>query len=448
MSPAKARLIHLLGLPGHKITYEQARDLLDHPDVEVRCALAQRDDLEPEILFFLARDVDPTVRRIIASNTKVPEKASLVLASDADGDVRAELAMRLGKLIPGFDAADADKTWRTVHQVLALLVRDQLPRVRRVISEALKYLPDAPRDIVLQLARDPEVSVAAPILEFSPVLTDQDLIDIIESSPLTASLVAISRRLNVGEEVSNAIVGTADVDAITALLNNQSAQIREATLDAIIDAAPVYPSWHEPLVTRRQLPGRAALRIAGFVADTLLQKLAARQDLDAATTSALGLIVKQKLNQDSGSLAPDSLSAALDPIALRTAAARAAGLMETGKLTPVSIMKIAQDGVSTVIIAALAARANLPVDAVAEVVRSGSAKGMLAVAWAGDFTADQAEILQLKVARVMPDQVIKPKSDGWFDATEAEMEWQLNMFKDAAQQNATDMANASRRPGT
>ncbi|MBL8644254.1 MAG: DUF2336 domain-containing protein [Rhodospirillaceae bacterium] len=433
MSPAKARLIHLLGLPGHKIAYEQARDLLDHPDVEVRRALAQRTDLEPEILFFLARDSDASVRRIIATNTTAPDKASVVLASDSDADVRADLAQRLGKIIPGLDKSEADKAWRTVQQVLALLVRDQLPRVRRALSDALKYIPDAPRDIVLQLARDPEVSVAAPVLEFSPVLTDEDLIDIIQSSPLTASLIAISRRVNVGEEVSNAIVGTADVDAITALLNNQSAQIREATLDAIIDAAPVYPSWHEPLVTRRQLPGRAALRIANFVADALLQKLAARQDFDAATTAALGLIVRQKLNRgDTPALAPDPLSAALDPAALKVAAARAADLMQAGKLTPVSIMKIAQDGVSTVVIAALAARASLPVTAVAEVVRSASAKGMLAVAWAGDFTADQAETLQLKVARVMPNQVIKPRSDGWFDATEAELEWQLGMFKDAA----------------
>lgn len=51
MSPAQARLVHMLGLTGRKITYEQARDLLDNPDVDVRRALAARDDLEPEILF-------------------------------------------------------------------------------------------------------------------------------------------------------------------------------------------------------------------------------------------------------------------------------------------------------------------------------------------------------------------------------------------------------------
>ena len=76
MSTAKTRLVHLLGLPGQRISYEQARDLLDHPDPAVRCDLAARTDLEPEILFYLARDPDVNVRRIVAGNAHVPEKAS------------------------------------------------------------------------------------------------------------------------------------------------------------------------------------------------------------------------------------------------------------------------------------------------------------------------------------------------------------------------------------
>ncbi len=437
MSPAKERLIHLLGLPGHKVTYEQARDLLDHPEVEVRYALASRADLEPEILFFLARDSDASVRRLIAANVATPDKAALMLAADDNDDVRADLAERIGRAVPGFDRSDTDRTWRTVHQVLMLLVRDQLPRVRRVLSESLKCVSDAPHDIISQLARDPETAVAGPVLQFSPVLTDEDLIDIINSSPLTASLVAISERINVGEEVSSAIVGTADVTAITALLNNQSAQIREATLDAIIDAAPVFPTWHEPLVNRRQLPSRAALRIANFVADSLLEKLAARSDIDAATKAALGQIVRQKLQREEGGpkLVSDPLSLALDPKALSQAVSRAQGLAEAGKLSNDAIMKFVKDGLSPMSVAALAVKASIPVEAIAEVVRSASAKGMLAVAWAGDFSATQAETLQFKIARVMPDQIIRSKRDGWFDATQAELEWQLNLFKDVTSQN-------------
>jgi uncharacterized protein (DUF2336 family) len=431
-APAKDRLIHLLGIPGQRITYEQARDLLDHPEVEVRRALAERGDLEPEILFFLARDSDTVVRRSIAANTATPEKASLLLAADDDADVRSDLAGRLGSILPGISEDQAEKAWRTIHQVLILLARDQLPRVRRALSEALKTVANAPHDVVFTLATDTEATVATPVLEFSPVLTDEDLQAIIQASPLTAQLVAISRRINVGEEVSNAIVGSGNVDAITALLKNKSAQIREETLDAIIDAAPRQVWWHEPLVHRPNLNAKAALRIAEFVAASMVQELARRSDLDADTVKSLGQLVKDKLRRDDekGGLAPDDPNDALGADALKNAARQVEALARAGRLTTRAVMYMAADGPSAMVVAALAHLAQLPLSAVAAVVRTASAKGMLAVGWAGDFTAEEAAQLQLKVARVTPEALIQPRAGGGFDATEAELEWQLEMFQE------------------
>lgn len=431
-APAKDRLIHLLGIPGQRITYEQARDLLDHPEVEVRRALAERADLEPEILFFLARDSDTVVRRSIAANAATPEKASLLLAADDDADVRSDLAGRLGSILPGLSEDEAEKAWRTIHQVLILLARDQLPRVRRALSEALKTVANAPHDVVFTLATDTEATVATPVLEFSPVLTDEDLQAVIQASPLTAQLVAISRRINVGEEVSNAIVGSGNVDAITALLKNKSAQIREETLDAIIDAAPRQVWWHEPLVHRPNLNSKAALRIAEFVAASMVQELARRSDLDADTVKSLGQLVQDKLRRDDekGGLAVDDPHDALGADALKNAARQVEALARAGKLTTRAVMQMTGDGPSAMVVAALAYLAELPLTAVAEVVRTASAKGMLAVGWAGDFTAEEAAQLQLKVARVTPEALIHPRAGGGFDSTEAELEWQLEMFQD------------------
>ncbi|MDP1554765.1 MAG: DUF2336 domain-containing protein, partial [Hyphomonas sp.] len=101
-----------------------------------------------------------------------------------------------------------------------------------------------------------------------------------------------------------------------------------------------------------------------------------------------------------------------------------------GKLTTRAVMQMAGDGPSAMVVAALAHLADLPLMAVAEVVRTASAKGMLAVAWAGDFNAEEAAQLQLKVARVTPEALIQPRAGGGFDATEAELEWQLEMFQE------------------
>ena len=436
-TPAKDRFAHLLGLPGQKVTYEQARDLLDHPDPAVRQALAMRTDVEPEILFFLARDPDSSVRRSIATNHSAPAKASLLLAADENGDVRHDLAERVGRLVPGLTEDQQDKAGRTIHQVLILLARDQLPRVRRALAEALKSLPNAPRDIILTLALDAEASVAAPVLEFSPVLTDEDLKEVIHASPMTAQLVAISRRINVGEAVTHAIVGAGNVDAIAALLKNQSAQIREETLDAIIDAAPRQVTWHEPLVHRRHLNAKAALRIAEFVAESFIQMLIQRSDIDADTAGALAKVVREKLRRDDGNgLSANNPDAALDPAALEIAERQVETLASQGKLTPQRVLRVAAEGVTPLAVAALARLADVPTKAVAEVVRTASAKGMLAVAWAGDFTAEEAVQLQVKIARVTPDAVIKPRAGGGFDATEAELEWQLDMFLDMLEKPA------------
>ncbi len=219
---------------------------------------------------------------------------------------------------------------------------------------------------------------------------------------------------------------------------NASAQIREETLDAIIDAAPRQSTWHEPLVHRPMLNARAALRIAEFVADSLLQTLASRTDIDAETMAALGKIVREKLRRDDGKgLSPEDREAILHPEVLKLAEKQTEALAQSGKLTPQYVLNASAEGVTPLIVSALARLADLPTGAVAEVIRTASAKGMLAVAWAADFSAEDAAQLQLKVARVTPDAVIKPRAGGGFDSTEAELEWQLEMFKDIAEGKAS-----------
>ena len=105
------------------------------------------------------------------------------------------------------------------------------------------------------------------------MLTDDDLLEIIRAPPPTDALSAISRRAEVAVGVSDAIVATEDEAAITSLLSNASAQIREETLDYLIDSAPGIEAWHEPLVRRLQLPSCAARHLANFVVERLIRSL-------------------------------------------------------------------------------------------------------------------------------------------------------------------------------
>lgn len=431
MTPAKDQLIRLLGRKDHAISYEQARDLLDHPEQEVRLALAERHDLEPEILFFLARDPDAEVRRVIASNPNTPQKAHVTLAEDSSDAVRTELADRLGKLMPDLSEDDKDKAWRATHQALSLLARDQLPMVRRVLSETLKQVPTAPRDVILTLAHDRDADVAAPVLQYSPVLSDEDLLEVIASSPLSASLTAISQRYGVSHTVSDAIFHTGDTAAVSTLLRNDSAQIREETLDAIISAAPDHTTWHEPLVHRRDLNPGAALRIAEFVADSLIQELANRADFPADTVENLKNVVHKKLRKDQVSenlLASDPDSDLSDPDSFALARQQVERLVEQGLLMTHHVVSAIDSDNTSFALVATASLAAIPVEAVKAIVYSRSAKGMQALSWKAGFTAEESVHLQLSFGRVPPTDIISPKPDGSYDAAESEMTWQIELF--------------------
>src|SRR3546814_20837988 len=95
-------------------------------------------------------------------------------------------------------------------------------------------------------------------------------------------LCAIARRSILGETISEAIVLRNDRPAVSALMANGSAQIREETLDRLIEASVQETAWQPALVARPVLPAGAVRKLAGFVADSLLQKLQSRRAIGRA----------------------------------------------------------------------------------------------------------------------------------------------------------------------
>lgn len=423
--------------PEGRLGYKEAKALARHPDARVRQMLANRRDVPPEILYYLADDPDPDVRRAIVSNQSTPALAHLVLVDDMDEGVRASLAERIVRLAPGLTADERDRARQTAYRVLERLAQDQIPRVRQILSEALKDVADAPADVINRLARDAEAAVAAPVLEFSPVLRDEDLLDIIGENPSTAALSAISRRSRVGADVADAIAATDDVGAIAVLLGNPSAQIREETLDQLIDRAEARPTWHEPLVARPDLRHDAAVRLAHFVADRLLQVLVERQDLSPETLSEVRRVVHRRLEEDDSpvvSAPPSPANGLIDPLSwmdgLLAAYERALRLAEHGLLDENAVMQglAANDGGFTV--AALAARAHLSPTLVQTAVQSASGRAIAAVVWKADLSPAVSTQVQIRLASIPPADVVGG-SEG-FGLTEAEMDWQIEMFSQIA----------------
>jgi len=407
---------------GKAIDYETQKELAQSLKPADRRRLAENTSARPEVLYYLAADADQSVRAAVAGNEATPVQADLLLARDRSDAVRVDLAAKIARLVPGLSDEAHERLRKMTYDVLEILVRDQVIRVRQVIAETLKDVADAPPAIIRMLARDCEIVVAGPVLQFSPLLSDEELLAIIAETPIPGALAAIARRAGVDASITDAIGGSLDVDAVTALLANPSAQIREETLDRLVDQAPSVAAWHRPLVERPRLSPSIARKLAAFVAEHLLRRLSERRDLDPATAREVAAAVRQRIAEETG--APPAAPA--KPV--DEALTRARRLKQEGKLDETAVLRaLGHD--RGFVRAALAVLSELPLEVVDRVLGAHSPKGVTALAWKSGFAMRAAHKLQLQFGQIAPTAALKPREDGGYPLSAEAMEWQLDFFR-------------------
>lgn len=165
------------------------------------------------------------------------------------------------------------------------MVEDAEVRVRQALSESLKSNPDIPHDVALTLAKDVE-DVARPILEYSEVLTNDDLIDIVRTQD-EGHQVAIAKRNAVSEKVSDALVDTQQELVVATLVANQGADMSEDTMNRVLDDFGENENVNGALTLRENLPLRVAERLVTLVSDELRDRLLTNQELSPDVASDL-----------------------------------------------------------------------------------------------------------------------------------------------------------------
>lgn len=406
--------------PKGPMSYEEARASLETHAHNARRYLAGRPDVEPEILYYLATDESQEVRRLVAANPATPHQANKILTSDDADEVRCELARKIGRLLPGMGPDESERVRALAIEVMERLANDSLPRVRAILAEEIKSSDKVPAHIVQQLAKDLEIIVCAPVLEYSPLLSDQDLVEVIAAARVEGSLAAIARRKSVSEPVADAIVATLDVSAIATLLANSNAQVREETLDRVIEHAAEIEAWHQPVVMRAELSVRAMRRIAGFVGASLLSLLCERNGVDAETKSHLNKKLRERLDEegttsDTGS-ADDSAKAQVE-------AARA-----KGELNDEFLIEAAENGEKRVVAWALVALTKVEKAIVDRILISQSGKAITALVWHAKLAMRVAVKVQTGVARLPASKMVMARDGVDFPLPVDELKWHLTYF--------------------
>jgi uncharacterized protein (DUF2336 family) len=393
--------------------------ILNGPDPEARAELAARRDVAPEVLYFLASEGEAAARRAVASNASTPAKANRHLAEDADEEVRAELARKIGRILPQLSKEASEKAQALTLETLECLARDQLPRVRQILAEEIKSLDCVPKHVIRKLARDVE-KVAAPVLEFSPLLSDADLIDIITTAHANHALKAIARRRPLSADVSEAVAAALDVPAVAALLENADARIRAQTLEKIAENAEHVTAWHRPFVFRNDLSQRAIRRIAGFVSAALIEALSSRNNLDETTRRHLARAMQTRLAQaEDIDKSPTAAAKALSDVEKR---------FKKGKLNDEFVERAAEAGSREVVTLSLALLAGIPEETAKRILGAQSAKPATALVWLAGLSMRTAFKIQSFVLK-LPARDLMPARDGvGFPMGENEMRWHLSYF--------------------
>jgi len=163
-------------------------------------------------------------------------------------------------------------------QIFRLLMKDVVLAVRETLAIKIQDNSEIPRDVILQLANDSD-TVSMPILMHSTVLSDADLIQIIESNADLTKLLAITKRSHLSSHVSEALVETNHADIIGSLVKNQGAQIKEDLFEKIIHDFRNDKHVIDALAHRDRMPMTVVERLVHVASHTMAEHIKSKYRL-------------------------------------------------------------------------------------------------------------------------------------------------------------------------
>ena len=205
----------------------------------------------------------------------------LLLQEKSSPQARAEVAGKVAATLSSEGLKPHEL--QLAHDIIKAMLRDVSVEVRQALAENLKNSPGLPRDVALKMAQDVD-SVALPILQFSTVLQDEDLVLVIDAGS-DAKHQAIARRERVSGLVADALVLRGSESTLATLVSNRGADLNEIHMRKVLNKFPDSESIQDGLVHRDQLPMLVAERLVGVVSDTLRDYLVGRHELKAETVS-------------------------------------------------------------------------------------------------------------------------------------------------------------------
>ena len=215
------------------------------------------------------------------------------LMADPSPEARAEttskIAAQYDRRYPRMTQAER----KIAEEIFRQLIKDAEVRVREALAANLKTTPDLPHDLALSLARDVD-EVALPVLKFSEVLTDEDLIDIVRGENAGAKQVMIAQRATVSDVVADALIDTGNETAVARLVANEGANLTEHALDRVMNDYEDSDVVSDSLSRRPNLPPGISEQLVSAMTEKLQGYLVSEHNLSPDAASNLILQTRER----------------------------------------------------------------------------------------------------------------------------------------------------------
>lgn len=224
---------------------------------------------------------------------------------------QTRLVMDVADLYAGLNSAAPAHVKLAV--VFVEMVRAVESDVRRRLSERLGSADWIPHDLARMLAYD-EIEIARPVISASPLLSDNDLLNLLATAS-TEHKLQVALRPGLACMVSKAILETDEPLLLTALASNIYAQLPDDGMERLVIAAERITGIRQPLTNHPALSEDLAERLYRWVGESLREELCARfpnhveklkQAMDDTVQHLQDARTAHQLH-DSGRLTPASL---------------------------------------------------------------------------------------------------------------------------------------------
>ena len=195
----------------------------------------------------------------------------LNLARESSSDKRREL---MGRVADHFVEGSDKYTNRELNlfsDVMTKLLSEVDEEGRRNLSDKIADVSDTPRDLTMALAQD-EIHIAQPVLEKSPVLSNDDL-KMLAQKQSKEHRLSISRRNNLDENVTDVLIEHGELEVLQSVSGNESARISHWGFDKLSERASTDGRILQNLSVRHDMTLDAARNVLPLLEPGAQQKL-------------------------------------------------------------------------------------------------------------------------------------------------------------------------------